>query len=225
MVVHTDVRVWDQAVFVPIPSVNPMVVPTKAPTRDRSIVFFIPSVTPMVMPNNALVWYQDVFFYPVCESHVRAYRCTSGESTVPSVTPMVLPTEATESPSGWPATGPTDTGPPCFPPASPAPSYHRPLSPTSVLWHPSAPKVTQDSPLDELDTLIQEASTLFQSTRGEFHPDVGKVPHPAAHLINCFRIAGTPFTCRGVPWTFAQKAAALTRGPHQSARQHLPFLR
>jgi hypothetical protein len=77
MVVHTDVRVWDQAVFVPIPSVNPMVVPTKAPTRDRSIVFFIPSVTPMVMPNNALVWYQDVFFYPVCESHVRAYRCTS----------------------------------------------------------------------------------------------------------------------------------------------------
>lgn len=42
MVVHTDVRVWDQAVFVPIPSVNPMVLPTKAQTRDRAIVFFYP---------------------------------------------------------------------------------------------------------------------------------------------------------------------------------------
>jgi hypothetical protein len=31
--------------------------------------------------------------------------------------------------------------------------------------------------------------------------------------------------CSGTPWSFAQKAAALTRDPHQSARQHIPFLR
>jgi hypothetical protein len=29
----------------------------------------------------------------------------------------------------------------------------------------------------------------------------------------------------GNPWSFAQKAAALTRGPHQSALLHIPFLR
>jgi hypothetical protein len=143
------------------------------------------------MPNDALVWDQAVFFIPFVNPMFVLTDALVGESTVPSVTPMVLPTEATEAPSGRPATGPTDTGPPCFPPASPAPSYHRPLSPTSALWHPLAPKVTQDAPLDEVDTLIQEASNLFQRTRGDFHPDVGKVPHPAAHLINCFRIAGT----------------------------------
>jgi hypothetical protein len=98
--------------------------------------------------------------------------------------------------------------------------------------------VTQDATLDELDTRVQEASILFQSSaswedfvpkvrdaRGDFHPDVGKVPHPAAHLLSHFRISGDPVTCSGVPWTFVQKAAALTRGPHQSARQYLPFLR
>jgi hypothetical protein len=30
--------------------------------------------------------------------------------------------------------------------------------------------------------------------------------------------------CSGTPWSFTQKAAALARGPHQSARQHIPFL-
>jgi hypothetical protein len=31
--------------------------------------------------------------------------------------------------------------------------------------------------------------------------------------------------CSGTPWSFNQKAAALLRGPHQSAKQHVPFLR
>jgi hypothetical protein len=31
--------------------------------------------------------------------------------------------------------------------------------------------------------------------------------------------------CSGNPWSFAQKAAALTRGPHQSALHHISFLR
>jgi hypothetical protein len=125
-----------------------------------------------------------------------------------------------------------------FRPSTPFPSKHRPLSPTSVLWHPSVKKVTQDATLDESNTLIQEALDIFQSSnsweefvpkvrdaRGDFHPDVGKVPHPAAHLLNRFQIAGSPVTCSGIPWTFAQKAEALTRGSRQSARQHIPFLR
>jgi hypothetical protein len=30
--------------------------------------------------------------------------------------------------------------------------------------------------------------------------------------------------CSGTPWSFAQKAEALTRSPHQSALQHIPFI-
>jgi hypothetical protein len=54
---------------------------------------------------------------------------------------------------------------------------------------------------------------------------VGKVPHPAAHLLNRFRIGGAPVSCSGTLWSFARKAAALTRGPHRSVKQHIPFLR
>jgi hypothetical protein len=96
---------------------------------------------------------------------------------------------------------------------------------------------TRCPPLDELDQLIEEASQLYldsssweafvpkvRDVRGDFHPKVGTIPHPAAQLLNRFRIGGAPVACSGTPWSFAQKAAALTRGPHQSARQHIPFL-
>jgi hypothetical protein len=109
----------------------------------------------------------------------------------------------------------------------------RPLSPTSVCWEPPS----QKDP-DELHLLIQEAAVLYQNSdswddfvpkvrdsRGDFHPKVGTLPHPAAHLLNRFRLGGAPVTCKGTPWTFAQKAAALFRGPHQSAAKHIPFLR
>jgi hypothetical protein len=89
-----------------------------------------------------------------------------------------------------------------------------------------------------MDALIQEASDLFKSSaswdefvpkvrdaRGDIHPNVGQVPHPVAHLLNRFCISSAPVACSGTPWTFAQKSAALTRGPRQSARQHIPFLR
>jgi hypothetical protein len=91
--------------------------------------------------------------------------------------------------------------------------------------------------LDKLDHIIQEASQLFLNSyswkefvprvsdaRGDFHPSVGKVHHPSAHLLNQFRIRGAPMVCRSTPWTFVQKATALTHGPHQSARQHTHFL-
>jgi hypothetical protein len=90
---------------------------------------------------------------------------------------------------------------------------------------------------DKLDHLIQNASQLFSEistwdefvpkvryARGDFHPEVGKVPRPAAHLLNRFRIGGAPVACSGTPWSFTQKAAALTRGPRQSAKHHVPFL-
>jgi hypothetical protein len=54
---------------------------------------------------------------------------------------------------------------------------------------------------------------------------VGHIAHPAAHILNRLRCSGASVTCQGTQWTFAQKAATLTRGPHQSASKHIPFLR
>jgi hypothetical protein len=122
-----------------------------------------------------------------------------------------------------------------FRPKPQCPARGRPLSSTSVCWYPS---VTEEATLEDLDALIQEASDLFKTSSswdefvpkardawGDFHPNVGQVPHPAAHLLNRFRLSGAPVARSGTPWTFTQNAAALTRGPHQSARQHIPFLR
>jgi hypothetical protein len=114
--------------------------------------------------------------------------------------------------------------PPRFRPAPKAPSKQRPLSPTYRCLHPAAPKMTQDVTLDELDTLVQEAAILFQNSaswedfvpkvrdvHGDFHPNVGRAPHPAAHLINRSWISEAPVICSGVPWTCGQKSTALTR--------------
>jgi hypothetical protein len=111
---------------------------------------------------------------------------------------------------------------------------NRPLSPTSVAWVP-----TKTNPsLDDLNQLIKEASQLYidssiwedfvpkvRDARGDFHPNVGTIPHPSAQLINRFRVGGAPVECSCTPWSFAQKSTALTRGPHQSALRHIPFLR
>jgi hypothetical protein len=98
-----------------------------------------------------------------------------------------------------------------------------------VCWLPPA--------VPEIDQLIQEASQLYLAKStweefvpkvrdliGDFHPEVGKIPHPVSHLLNRFRLGGAPVACSGTPWSFAQKSVALTCGPHQSARQHVPFL-
>jgi hypothetical protein len=114
----------------------------------------------------------------------------------------------------------------------------RPLSHTPVCWHPPVTKeATKEATFDDLDDLIQEASDLFQGStswdefvqknrnaHGDFYPDVEKIPRPSAHLLNRFRISGAPVACSGSPWTFTQKAAALTRGHNQSANKHIPFL-
>jgi hypothetical protein len=111
----------------------------------------------------------------------------------------------------------------------------RPLSPTSACWHPDERVL---APEDELDDLIRQAAAQYEASsslehfvtamrdpRGDFNPHVGHIAHPAAHLLNRLRCSGAPVNCQGTQWMFAQKAAALTRGPHQSASKHIPFLR
>jgi hypothetical protein len=97
-----------------------------------------------------------------------------------------------------------------------------PLSPTAACWSPTSTKRS-----NELDALVNAAAELFINSAswndfvpkirlscGDFNPLVGKIPHPSAHLLNRFRVNGAPVACKGFPWSFTQKAASLTHGPH-----------
>ena len=57
------------------------------------------------------------------------------------------------------------------------------------------------------------------------HSDVGRIPHPAAHLLDRFRKSGTPAIISSPPWSAGKIAAALSRGPHSSSQKGLDFLR
>jgi hypothetical protein len=105
-----------------------------------------------------------------------------------------------------------------------------------IIWFCHRSRVL--APEDALDNLVRQAVAQYEVSpslehfvkamrdpRGDFNPHVGHIAHPAAHLFNHLRCSGAPFTCQGTQWTFAQKAAALTRGPHQSASKYIPFLR
>ena len=62
-------------------------------------------------------------------------------------------------------------------------------------------------------------------TRACLHPDVGSLPHPAAHLLDYLRRTGAAAIMTSPPLTLAEKDAAVARGCHQLAREHVEFLR
>ena len=92
-------------------------------------------------------------------------------------------------------------------------------------------------PPDRLDSLIESASAAFVASdswgsfirsirgRGDLHPDVAKLPHPAAHLLSRFQKSGTPALISSEPWSPTRIAAALKRGPHKSSKNGIEFLR
>eukprot|EP00536_Pseudo-nitzschia_multiseries_P016485 jgi/Psemu1/46352/gm1.46352_g len=131
------------------------------------------------------------------------------------------PTPIPQRRSGTPKLGPSPTlgrpspirGPP---PTCPPPSY----------------------PIDRLDVHITKAIHAYNNSTtswgdfirtirgsGDLHPHVGAIPHPAGHLLAHFGQEGTPASMNDPPWTTARIAGALARGPHQSSRQGIDFLR
>jgi hypothetical protein len=120
-----------------------------------------------------------------------------------------------------------------------APSTTAPPAMASALrhdarsWHPRPTRAS-----DDLDALVHQATQLYNSctdweelvpllrgTCGDLHPQVGQLPHRAAHLLNRLRLSGAPVATSTSPWIPQRKLDALLRGPHQSAHQHIPFLR
>ena len=61
--------------------------------------------------------------------------------------------------------------------------------------------------------------------RGDLHPAVGSLPHPAAHLLAEYQRSGTPVVMQTEKWTEGRIRAALKRGPHSSSQQGIEFLR
>ena len=131
-----------------------------------------------------------------------------------------------------------------LPEATPAPKGANP-TPGAALQHSSTLRPTARPWLphlnrlgDELDDLIHLASQHYSAAQtweeyaaktrepqGDFHPNVGHIPHPAAHLLNHLRLHGAPVVTSGAPWSAAKRAQALSRGPHKSARDYRAFLR
>lgn len=90
---------------------------------------------------------------------------------------------------------------------------------------------------DRLDALIEQLAKRYESTdsygdfirdtrgRGDLHPEIATIKHPAAHLLSRFQKVGTPAIISGSPWTPSKIEAALRRGPHKSSKNGIEFLR
>ena len=61
--------------------------------------------------------------------------------------------------------------------------------------------------------------------RGDLHPGVKELPHPAAHLLSRFQKSGTPAMMKTAPWFAERIDDALKRGPCQSSHRGIEFLR
>lgn len=70
-------------------------------------------------------------------------------------------------------------------------------------------------------------AAAMQHRRGR--PDWGALRrvsnHPASRLLHSYNAQGVPCTLADSPWTAAEKTASMQRGPHQSAYEHISFLR
>ncbi|VEU39857.1 unnamed protein product, partial [Pseudo-nitzschia multistriata] len=97
--------------------------------------------------------------------------------------------------------------------------------------------LTTTYPYDRLDAHVTKAVTAFHQAncwgdfvrsvrgRGDLHPEVGELPHPAAQLLHSFQQEGTPAVMMSPPWGAARIAGALARGPHKSSHNGIEFLR
>ena len=118
------------------------------------------------------------------------------------------------------------------------PASQRPCTTTSNPAFTRKNVVQHPHERDQLDALIDRASSLFElastweefasalrGTRSEFHSQVASLPHPAASLLAELSDVGASVETSTPCWNDGRKTAAMSRGPHKSARDHIEFLR
>ena len=91
-------------------------------------------------------------------------------------------------------------------------------------------------PHDCLDVHVEKAIAAFKASsslanfvtsvrgKGDLHPGVRELPHPAAHLLSRFQKSGTPAMMKTAPWSAERIDDALKRGPQQSSHRGIEFL-
>ena len=119
------------------------------------------------------------------------------------------------------------------------PAVAETIASLSSAAEPFVPKSFQSHPYepDRLDELIQTTVKQFSTSsswgdfirsvrgRGDLHPDIANIPHPAAHLLSRFQKVGAPAIMSGELWNEGRIEAALKRGPHSSSKEGIEFLR
>jgi hypothetical protein len=113
----------------------------------------------------------------------------------------------------------------------------RPLDPTSVTeWPPKPPLLLIAEQSNDLGTyIVRNANRLTEigfeklveerRQRSDFHPNVKRLRHKAARLLNHLKERGASVTLSTPPWTDQQREGTLRRGPHKSADEFADFLR
>ena len=103
---------------------------------------------------------------------------------------------------------------------------------------PPDPSGSNERTIDEeLKALVAEATQRYRASKsweeffdrqrdptGDWGP-VETINHPASHLLQHYRNHGVPAKVKTRPWSKGKKEAALARGPHKSAKEHLHFLK
>ena len=89
---------------------------------------------------------------------------------------------------------------------------------------------------DKLGTCVSSAVTRIKRIgfeafvrehvgKGDWGPLQKTRRHPAHRLLRQYRARGAPVVLCDAPWSVAERHAAITRGPHKSAYEHIEFLR
>ena len=91
-------------------------------------------------------------------------------------------------------------------------------------------------PRDRLDVHVEKAIAAFKVStswasfitsvrgRGDLHPGVKELPHPAAYLLSRFQKSGTPAMMKTAQWSAERIDDALKRCYHQSSHRGIEFL-
>jgi hypothetical protein len=206
-----------------VPSVEPLIIPIEPPPLSTAVT------KPLRRASSDL---NDV---PLVGAAPPVATSSSQLCSPPTLAPIsaTLIWSRARKPMKEPSLCPSA---PCF-----CPSFHNvsPTRPTPVKianqpeWKP----FLAESKKEELRRLIERSTQKFNSSatweefvnkcknpRGDLHPDVQHLPHRAAHMLSRLRVSGATVATKSAPWTLQQKLAALARGFHQSAKQHVDFL-
>ena len=98
---------------------------------------------------------------------------------------------------------------------------------------PSSPRVHQDelgklivaSTLAYLESASWKEFVESQRALPDLPESIGKLNHPAKDLLKHLRVHGAPATMSTKPWLQPRRREAIRRGPHQSATEHVEFVR